>query len=166
MKPTPIKPTKDLISATETVFIAMAHTELIRPVVEGYQKELLKFWKFNIAEKWIDTGMKPGIITDPEKAYLMDNEDFQIYLKELHQKHIENGFKVKMNYCPLLIAESTERDAKHLMLECAEYMTKINPSEVFSVKIKEKLTELTLRFIAPFIDNTNDKVLTKYCITQ
>lgn len=158
------KPSKELKQAAETLLLAKTYTETIRPTIEGYQTELLKKLQFKIADKWVNmerTGLNKEVITDHKRTYLMDDEDFNIYLKELHQKHIEHGFKdqvtkggttKEIGFCPLLIAEDTQRQARKLLIDAAEYITGISYDKVNRVKDLEKLEDLTLRLVVPFLD--------------
>ena len=43
MKTPKFTPTPEMIKAAKSVFLAMAHTETVRPIVEGYQRELLAY---------------------------------------------------------------------------------------------------------------------------
>lgn len=149
-----MKLSTELITAAKTVFMAMAYTQSVREIVEPYQTELLAFWKFKVAPEWLEKRGAPDfdVITEHKHSYLMDDSDSQIYFKELHCKHLEHGFKVQMNYCPLLTAESLESDAKKVLLEMAEPMTGISGHKLLCAGLdKYKMAiELLLQLCAPY----------------
>jgi len=46
------KPSKGLLEAAESVFLAMAYVGTIQPIVRLYQNEILNRHKFRTAKKW------------------------------------------------------------------------------------------------------------------
>lgn len=149
---TNFKISDELIEAGKTVFLAMAYTQTIRPVIENYQRKILEKHQFRINPKFLERGMADEPITDPEYCYLITDEDFKTYLQEVHEQHIKHGFHVKFEYCPLLIAESMERNAKRELLRAAQYITNINPDNYIPLKLYEQLIELTLQLVSPYVD--------------
>ena len=147
------KPTSDQIAAAKALLMAMAYVQTVRSIVESYQNELLAFWKFKAQTEYTERG-REEIILNHKHSYMMDEADSNIYLKELHKKHLENGFNVKFGDCPLLIAESLEREAKQLLVEVMEPVTKIKWEMFFNViswqeKIKQYI-DLTLSLLTPY----------------
>jgi hypothetical protein len=164
-----MKLSKELIQAAETVFMAMAYTGAIRPIVEGYKQEIIEKYQFLIDSKWIGKSRshyKEGAKVEGYKnAYLMSDEDFKIYLSEIVKKQDENGWHENSikGTCPLLCAESLEREAKRELLRAAQYIIKIDADKQYIPMDKYKqLIDLTLTLCAPFIDSK--KILADYKI--
>ena len=61
MKAPQFTPSKELLKAAELVFVTMAHTETIRPIVEGYKQKILDFWKFEVAPEHREKARNRGI---------------------------------------------------------------------------------------------------------
>ncbi len=98
-------------------------TEAIRPVVEGYAKELLKGFEI-VYDCKIDQELgNPEYgtqVLDPEDLYRVDfegpqEEKVQAYYQALQRAHVENGFGEMDGKCPLLCAESDVRDAEKML---------------------------------------------------
>ncbi len=114
---------EDHLMVIAKIRVLRNRTEAIRPVVEGYCREILK--EFDIV---YDCNMDKGNpeygtkIEDPEDLYRVDfegpqEETIQAYYKALQRAHVENGFGEMDDKCPLLCAESDVRDAERLLRE-------------------------------------------------
>ena len=146
-----IPPTQDMIAAAKTVFLAKAWTETLRPVVEGYKKAILAKHSWHIAEEWINKGMADRVIMEPEHAYLLSDQDFAIYLREVNESRVEAGLEVdNEDHCPLLVAEMQEVNATRALLTAMMPITKIDPNDVYG-EDWNKLTDLTLQLLAPYV---------------
>ena len=140
-----------IIIVGRAVFTAMAFVETIRPVVEGYQREILNMMQAHIAPKNIIRGRQDEIILDPENTYLMEEKDFTEYIDECHIAAQKHGFTVpEKGYCPLLIAKHNLTKAKHLLIETMEPITSIKIDDLFHHGLTdyENYIELTLKMIA------------------
>lgn len=137
--------TPELIAAIQMYCIAKAWTETVRPIVEGYQRKQLYI-------------MQPinrydgSIITDPNHSYSMSDEDFAIYLSCCNEDREKAGLKVPTSeYCPLLMAESAQTDAEHLILKNAEYFTHLTANDCLchhpGVETMHKLTDLVIGLV-------------------
>ncbi len=155
MKPT-FKPTDEMIQAAKTVFMAMATVETIKPIVREYEKEILKKYQFHIAQSWTEKGIPDEVILDPEKTYLLEDTDFQIYLKDAFQERDKAGLKVdNPEFCPLLVAEHLQCDAEYILIETMEPVTHLQPSNIYGNN-RKKLIDLTLKLLAPFVGTARD----------
>lgn len=145
------KLTKALIAVVKTACNAEAYLEIVRPVVEGYQKEILEKHQFKIdIEKWTGYGFdleKP--VLEPKDIYKMSDEDSLIYFRECELKHVEHGFKVKEGCCPLLVAESMLRNAKHEVKIAAKYIHKMSKHDMCRMNLEqsEKLYSLIIKLV-------------------
>jgi hypothetical protein len=145
------KPTPDMIRAAENCFAAMAFTELIRPIVEAYQRKVLAELRAPMAKKWTDDSrIKGHTILEPDHTYLMEDADFQTYLTRTREEQAKAGLHTDSpEFCPLLVAEHIQVLAEWALIEAMEPVTHI--TEVYG-KNRDKLLDLTLRFLSPFCD--------------
>jgi hypothetical protein len=146
--------TADMVKAAETLFLAMAYTQTIRPIVEGYQKKIIAEIKPEVCDKF--SKFATITITEAKDTYLMNDNDFQVYLKRCAEEAHKAGFKIPNDdYCPLLIAESLERDAEHALIEAMLPITHISKDTVLcsrdGLENYKKLIGLSLRLLAPFV---------------
>jgi hypothetical protein len=143
--------TADMIAAAETLFLAMAYTKTIRPVVEEYQKRIIAEIKPEVCDKF--ARFTKDAIKEAKDTYLMKDDDFKVYLQRSHDEALKAGFKVEMDYCPLLIAESLETEAEHALIKAMYPITHLEANDVLSAGLDkyEKLIDLSLRLLAPFV---------------
>lgn len=123
------RPPAALKTAAKAVFISMAYTETIRPIIEGIQNEQLAKgnYKYDPHHTFGTRSTKRDIIEWDEKygmyiktlkhTYLMSESDFGHYYTECQHKYRNAGFDFPDGQCPLLIAESNEREAKRIFAE-------------------------------------------------
>ena len=153
------RPTSAMIRAAENCFAAMALTETIRPIVEGYQHEILEEEKYGYAEKHLDRRGLSGTdyITDPQHSYLMTDADFTHYMKRCNGERIAAGLHVdNEEYCPLLVAEHLQMQAEHAVIDAMAPVTGITRDQIFQTSNAmanlKKLIDLNLRFLSQFCD--------------
>jgi hypothetical protein len=102
------------IKVVSSLFQAIAYTETLRSVIDGKKQELIDFYRFKVAQKFVEHG-RPEYITKPSETYLMEDKDFELYLKEMEAFYYSDACPVKptkKGNCPLLEAESFLRDLK------------------------------------------------------
>jgi hypothetical protein len=153
-----------IVIVGRAVFTAMAFVETIRPVVEGYQREILNMMQAHIAPKNIIRGRQDEIILDPENTYLMKEDDFAEYIDECHIAAQKHGFNVQeKGHCPLLIAKNNLRKARQLLIETMEPITGIKLDDLFHHGLTdyENYIELTLKMIASMASEKELNVLHK-----
>lgn len=150
--------TKDMIKAAKKVFKNMAIVKTIRPIVIGYQKKVLKENNFKISKKWCGKrGLDQIKIIDPNKAYLMSNNNHRKYVKLLNIERKKAGLKVKdPSHCPLLVAENNLRSAEHDLIKAMKPLTDIDVHTLICSKDGlenyKKYIDLNLRLLAPFCE--------------
>jgi len=146
--------TQGMLEAGINVFAAMALTETIRPVVEEYQKAILKDMQAlgskRISERARnDKERVDEIILNPENTYLMEDADFQIYIDRCHDEHIKHGFEVKeRGYCPLLVAEHQTIEMKWVLIDAFYPLTGLELSDLSGYKSFDQYIELLLKMVA------------------
>ena len=142
-------------SAVVTLLNAQAYLETVRSIIIPKKNAILKDFMYKVAEKH-ERRQIGEYITDEKHAYLMSDEDFKHYMKACHAMYLEEGFNVKFEYCPVLIAESLERDAKKALIDIFEPYTGLSHHKLICSGLKnfnnyvEYITILTTPKIKDF----------------
>ena len=154
------KPTPDMIRAAENCFAAMAFTETIRPVVEGYQKAILEAEKYPYSPKMMARREKApaDYISNLQHTYMMSEEDFAHYLKRCREEQAKAGLHTDSpEHCPLLVAEHLQIKAEYALIDAMEPVTHLTRETIWekanALENSKKLLDLTLRFMAGFVDS-------------
>ena len=143
-----------MIDAATCVFMCMAAVQTIRPIVEGYQKEILARHQFKVRDEF---AYRRGeeVILDPKLSYLMPDEDFAIYdaeckaARDAAKLHVEND-----DFCPLLVAEHELTKAQRLLVDAVEPITGIDHHKLMcNFTMYPEYIDLTLRLLAPYVKN-------------
>jgi hypothetical protein len=151
------KPPADIVAAAESVFMAMTHESMVQPIVEGYQKKILEYEKYPVAEKWHKhRGVTwEDYIKDPDKAYLMQDGDFKHFLKRCREEQAKAKLKTDTpEQCPLLVAENLTRMAKQLLIDLLEPFTGCNVHNLLCAGLEkyDQYIELNLQWLSQFVD--------------
>jgi hypothetical protein len=146
--------TDDMIKAAKMVFECMAIAETIRPIVEGYQKEILAYEKYPYSDKAAARREKDACdwIDNPDHTYLMSDNDFAHYMKRTREEQDKAGLKTESpEHCPLLVADHNVVLAKNVLIDAMAELTGINLDSLGSMVHYNKYIELTLKLLAPFV---------------
>lgn len=155
-------PTEQQIKTAQTVFMAMAYTKTIEPIVRRYESEILK------KHQWTNKGEierlakhnlteVEKVILNPGHSYLLSDEDFLIYNSECNEARKAAGLKVESEeFCPLLVAENLERQAKRAFIDAMEETTKVKFDDLFKNFPEDynKYLDLSLKLLAPFVGDS------------
>lgn len=124
-----MKITQSVKSAVNAYLMARTLAECEKEKIDGMARKILEsatyYTDINITRE-----PKSKRITEPEKAWLMENEKHHEYLISLRKATEKAGYKIKpipgepeYSYlCPALTAESTQRDAEHLLIDATAEM--------------------------------------------
>ena len=144
--------TPALIAAVKSHLMAKAYTETIRPIVVGYQKEILERHKFPYKE---DREMGE-YVDNPSLDYLMADKDSDIYYAELDKAKALHPFgkDLEPGFCPLLIAENLQRQACQLMINEAAYIIGFSYDDIVMLEHYAEAEELVEKIVInhPHID--------------
>jgi len=154
-------PSDDMLRSAETVFFCMATVDTIKPIVKEYQKKILKEMQAGPKAEWCEgrRGLSPNdLILDPERSYLLSDNDFQYYLKRCNEERIKANLHVNNpEFCPLLVVENNLRKAHHILLDAMQPLTGVEFDDLFKnekgLENYEKYIDLSLKLLAPFIDS-------------
>ena len=150
MKNNTFKPTEEMIKAAKLVFLAMAHVQTVRPVVEGYQREIL-------ADISPINRYNGKVITDLKQSYCMSDKDFAEYMRRSKVDQDRNGFVVPPDFCPLLMAEHAQQKAEWLLIDAVAPSLGVKPDLITStLDGYKKFIDLTLRMLAPLVGESAD----------
>ena len=142
------KITPEMIQAAQTLFMSMAATDTIRVVVLAYQqKEIDIMMPLNRYDG--------SLITSPEHDYAMCDEDFRIYFAAIKKHRDAAGLKVNNDdECPLLVAESIQRDAERNMINALYPIIKLSVDDILlnkdGLSLYKEVIDLSLKLLAPF----------------
>lgn len=140
--------TDEMVAAAKLVFAAMAARDVIKPIVEGYQKVILQEKEFYPAEKWQKHGDNKRIV-DSEHTYLMEEKDFDYYLKRCNEERIKAKLHVNNpENCPLLVAENNIRKATNYLMPMMEPITGICYADIWDMELSKKYVHITLSMLA------------------
>lgn len=154
-------PTPEMITATKALLMAKAFVQTIKPIVDGYQKAILEKHQFtNRREVELLTKLgreaEERVILDPKESYQMSKEDFNTFWNECKIEREKAGLKVKRDdFCPLLVAENLERQAKNALLEAMRPLTKIDPDNLWDMDNRKKLIELSINLMVSYCRENN-----------
>lgn len=147
------KPTTAQIQAAQNLMLAMAHQDLVEPIVKAYQRGILERNQWKICPTMAEPGGENEIIKDPENAYLMNDADSARYFQYCHEAQIASGLKVsKPEHCPLLEARSLVVDARRALVKSMERETGMTWELLMNNFSKlPRYIDLTLKLLAPFV---------------
>lgn len=144
-KYTPADITPAIKTAAAAVLMARAIAEVERERMDKLDRELLAEIPCHVSQKIIDLHDKHGDteavakweacgrrITNLKDAFLMDDDDAKVYYAERQRRINAMGYQLPDGHCPALVAENTQRDAEHCLVECAQ--------EVFGVTFDQLLS--------------------------
>ena len=145
-KKPPITPS--MVAAAKAVFVAMAFEATIRPIVETYQRKILK---------------ELGETVELKHTWTLPDSVFQKYNARCHQERDAASLKVdNPDFCPLLVAEELTREAERGLINAMEPLTGLTLDKLLCSpdgKGLEHLAEyigLNLRLLAPYVGNADE----------
>lgn len=161
--PTPsFTPSETQVRCAQALMVAMAHEEMLRSIVEGYERGILAKHQFKQAARWGDrVGPDGGVITEGKQAFLLDDDDFNVYLAECQTAREAHGLKAsKPENCPLLEAQHARIAAENALLKAWEDHPRLLTLAIagtLRLEQRAQVIELTLGLLAPYVkDNAHD----------
>lgn len=148
-------PTQEMITASEDVFYAMAHLSLVEPIVLNYQKLILKEGQWRVKRAYVGQGMADEVVLDPNRAFVMEDEDFAMYDSLCKKAQLMAGLQVKVaGNCPLLEAMSALSDAQARLVQSMSSVTGHSLDQLLMLPMDkyQQFVDLSLRLLSPFAD--------------
>jgi hypothetical protein len=155
-------PTQQMITAAETVFVALAYEQTTRAIVEGYQRKILaeRRWEtssiIRASTRRRESEQDGMYVTDIKYAWMMNDADFAHWRARCNEKRIAANLRAETDdNCPLLVAEDTTRRAKYALCDSMAGITGIDGAKAVTLRLDRynDLVELTLKVFAPFVSN-------------
>jgi len=110
-------------SAVNAVLMARVLATCEREKMDKLDREILAPCpSYTSDEKW-NTGphaIPVHHITDPKELHLLKESDWEDYYAERQKRIDAMGYKLPRGHCPACVAETIQREAEHLLIECAE----------------------------------------------
>ena len=150
-------PNDNQIKCARNLFTALAHRDLVVPIVEGYQREILARNKWKPDTRWAEIGhgrnWTDEPILDPKRAYLMNDADFKAYLAECRTAQAAAKLITETpEHCPKLVAEDLVLRCEMALVAAMEPVTKVGWDLVArDLKSKAIYVSLTLGLLAKFV---------------
>jgi hypothetical protein len=149
------RPTAEQRAAAEACFLAMAHEQAIRPIVEAYERDILTRGQWRPAAMFFEQGASAAPITEPRDAWTMDEADHAVYVAECHTARDAAGLAVDApDKCPLLMAEWQRTKAETALLEAIAAtpgLESLQPGPWMTVDLHAQAVDLALRLMARFV---------------
>lgn len=144
------------IKAVSSLFQAIAFKEILKPIIEAKQLEIINFYKFKVSDEWQTRGKTEfKIISNPKHMYLANDIDFNLYFAELQSFYYSEACPVKptkKGNCPLLEAESLEREIFANVVDLLTDYTGLNYNMISrNLKTYKDYKELILSLFAPLV---------------
>lgn len=146
-------PTQDQIRLGEAVCLAMAHEDMVRPIVEAYETKILAKHQFRIAKEWVKAGEPDQIILDRKKSFLLSQEDAAVFYAETYAERDAANLKVSdPEHCPLCVAKDLRIQAENALLKAMASTPGLQAlgNGCMTLEQRSKAIELTLKLLAPF----------------
>lgn len=146
--------TKEMVAASETLFVAIAFEQIIRPVVEAYEDEILQRLQFRTDKCFAERGID-RIVLNRKHTYLLSLQDQAVLFEETEKARTRANLKVSIpGNCPLLEAEHRRIMAEQAFLESiAEHPNLGNLKNTMPLETRAHVIELSLRLLAPFVSD-------------
>jgi len=126
-----------LKESVETLIAARANEAAVSMVVLAYQGKVLRELK--------PTNNDGEIITDPGKAWTMDDEQFATYIDLLEEQKTAHGyFGYDYGVCPMLVAQKKVRKAERAVLSASIHIPGVNVSFNTITKLQQRRKALNL----------------------
>ena len=148
--------TPEIVDAAAELIAAKAVVETVKPIVRGYQQAILEAHQWRIARKWVEKGCQDIVILDPDLAFELEEEDFQIYLAEVNEARKQAGLHVESeDHCPLLVAEYNENKAKWKLAELMKPIVGFGLNDVLcrkdGLERSKKYIDILLGLLMPYV---------------
>lgn len=148
--------TSEMIQGANDVCVAQAWVQTVKPIVEGYQKEILGRHQFtNKGEQERLKNSKRGpiaerVILNPKDSFLLSDVDFEVYHNECKKARDLANLKVENDeQCPLLVAEWNEIKAKREFIDAMTPITGFTADQAtYSLEYFKKAVDLCLGLVA------------------
>lgn len=154
--------TAKMIEAAERVLVAQAFEKHVRPVVTAYESEILQRLQLRSDPRFKIHGIN-RVILDRKETFLLGDADRELFLQETFKARDAAKLVVSNPAnCPLSEAEMLRLGAeKEFLQSLADHpkfasLAKAAESGTLTVDERNKVIDLTLRLLSPYVRNAKD----------
>jgi hypothetical protein len=146
---------RDNITAMKALFQAITFEKMVKELVEAKQRETIAFYKFKVSPENLERREMPEYISEPNRMFLVSEEDWKIYDAEMQKIYFSEGFPFKPSKagnCPLLEAEHFVRKLKWEIADLFAPYLGFGSNEITgSLSAWKQYWEIMLSMFAPIV---------------
>ena len=149
-----LTPSESMVRAAERVLAAKARFDVVAPIVDAYQREILKRHQWRIAREWVKTEKDDVVILDPAHSYLLEDVDAAVYFSECAMAAAAAGLGTELpDNCPKLEAQDALRRAQNVLLSEVGAIPGLEALGSGSLPIvaRDQALALALEMVAPYL---------------
>ena len=149
-----LSPSESMVRAAERVLAAKARFDVVAPIVDAYQREILERHQWRVAREWVESGDDDVIVLNPEEAYLLEDADAAVFFSECTQSAAEARLGTELpDSCPKLEARDALRRAENVFLEEIGGIPglEVLGSGSLPLSARDKALTLALEMVAPYM---------------
>lgn len=113
-----LTPSESMVRAAERVLAARARFDVVAPIVDEYQREILERHQWRVAREWVEMGDEDVVVLNPDETYLLEDADSAVYFTECTQAAATARLGIELpDSCPKLEARDALRRAENVLLD-------------------------------------------------
>lgn len=155
-------PTPAMLSAARDVLVATAYLDLVSPVVEAYEREILVKGQWSASADLADIFPEGKVILKPKESFMLGDEDAAIFYAQCHAARDRAGLKVsRPDNCPRCEADWTLTQARWRLVDEMESLTGVSRDQALSRGMDDykRYIELSLCLLMPYLEQSGDAML-------
>jgi hypothetical protein len=149
-----LTPSESMVRAAERVLAAMARFEVVAPIVDAYQREILERHQWRVAREWVEMGDDDVVVLNPDETYLLEESDAAIYFSECTQAAATARLGIELpESCPKLEARDALRTAQNIFLDEVSTVPGLESlgSGTLPLGARDQALTLALEMVAPYM---------------
>jgi len=143
---------EEQIRLSEALLLAMAIEDVVRPIVESYETEILEKHRFKIDPKWTDIGVEDHVILHRKETFLLSDADAKVFFEECFAARDKAGLAGgRPDSCPLLEAENLRISAENALIESLACIPGLEAfaTGILPLNTRAKVVKLALELFVP-----------------
>lgn len=163
-------PTAEQIQAARHLLLAIAHRDVVTPIVEAYQADILARHAWPKAARWAQVRadraghaewLAKPVLADNE-AFLLSDEHYALYLSECSAAQVAAGLITRhADECPKLVARELVRKAQLALVALMEPVAGVDWDAIaMDLNTMDQYIDLCLLLLAPHVGTADDILAT------